>query len=170
MKVIGFNVIGMNKGLMNINGNLINIVKIIVEAGVSVGGTERIRLKEENENADNKIPGIKINRFIPFHSSKKMTPKSKGTIEKIKPKRKELHTFPSKIVLMDIGQVIKRSRVFCLVSQGNTTGPIDVEVRKRTIAISPEIIYIGIICLPIVKAKKSMIGNKIPWITTGPLL
>ena len=167
---MGFNVIGMNKGLININGNLTSIVKIIVDAGVSVGGTERIRLKEENENAANKIPGIKIKRFIPFHSSKKIIPKSKGTVEKMQPKRKELHTFPSKMVLMDIGQVIKRSRVFCLVSQGNTTGPIDVEVRKRTIVISPEIIYIGIICLPIVKAKKSMIGKRIPWITTGPLL
>ena len=167
---MGFNVIGMNKGLMNIKGNLIRIVKIIVEAGVSVGGTERIRLKEEKENAANKIPSIKIKRFIPFHSSKKMTPKSKGTIEKIQPKRNELHTLPSKMVLMEIGHVIKRSRVFCLVSQGNTTGPIDVEVRKRTIVINPEIIYTGIICLPIVKARKSIIGKRIPWITTGPLL
>ncbi len=147
---------------MNINGNLISIVKIIVEAGVSVGGTERIRLKEENENAANKIPGIKIKRFIPFQSSKKIIPKSKGTVEKTQPKRKELHTFPSRMVLMEIGHVIKRSRVFCLVSHGNTTGPIDVEVKKRTIVINPEIIYTGIICLPIVKAKKSMIGNKIP--------
>jgi hypothetical protein len=149
---------------------LIRIVKIIVEAGVSVGGTESIRLKEEKENAANNIPGIKIKRFIPFHSSKKIIPKSKGTVEKMQPKRKELHTFPIKIVLMEMGHVIKRSRVFCRVSQGNTTGPIDVEVRKRTIAIKPEIIYVGIICLPIVKAKKSMIGKRIPWITTGPLL
>ncbi len=170
MKTMGLNVIGMNKGLTNINGNLISIVKIIVEAGVSVGGTERIRLKEENENAANKIPGIKINRFIPFHNSKKMMPNSRGTVENMHPKRKELHTFPSKMVLIDIGQVIKRSRVFCLVSQGNTTGPIDVEVRKRTIAINPEMIYTGIICLPMVKAKKSIIGKRIPWITTGPLL
>ena len=167
---MGFRVIGMNKGLMNIKGNLIRIVKIIVEAGVSVGGTERIRLKEEKENAANKIPGIKIKRFNPFHNSKKMTPKSKGTVEKIQPKRNELHTFPSKMVLIEMGHVIKRSSVFCLVSQGNTTGPIDVEVRKRTIAINPEIIYTGIICLPIVKARKSMIGKRIPWITTGPLL
>ncbi|MFW9784719.1 MAG: hypothetical protein ACFFFB_20740 [Candidatus Heimdallarchaeota archaeon] len=49
---------------MKINGNLISIVRIIVEPGESVGGTERLKLKEENENTANKIPGIKINKLI----------------------------------------------------------------------------------------------------------
>jgi len=140
MKVMGFNEMGINKGLTKINGNLISIVKIIVEAGVSVGGTESIKLKEENEKAANKIPGTKINKFISFHKSKNIIPNIKGTVEKIHPKRKELHTFPSRIVRMEIGQVIKRSRVFCLVSHGKTTGPIEVEVRKSTIVIRPEMI------------------------------
>jgi hypothetical protein len=170
MKVIGFNAIGINKGLINIKGNLMSIVKIIVDAGVSVGGTESIKLNEENENAANTIPGIRISKFIPFHNSKKIIPNNKGTVENMLPKMKELHTLPRSIVLMEIGQVIRRSRVFCLVSHGKTTGPIDVEVRKSTIVISPEIIYNGTITLPIVKAKNNIIGKRIPWMTTGPLL
>jgi hypothetical protein len=138
--VMGFNLIGINNGLMNIKGNLISIVRIIVDAGVSVGGAERIKLKEENENAANSIPAIKINRFIVFHNSKKTIPSTKGTVENIHPKRKELHTFPRRIVLIEIGQVISRSSVFCLVSQGKTTGPIEVDVKNSTIAINPEII------------------------------
>jgi hypothetical protein len=170
MNVIGFKGIGTKRGLIKIKGNLISIVKIIVEAGVSVGGADKIKLNEENENAANKIPGIRINKFIPFHNSKKIIPNIKGTVENIQPKRKELHTLPRRIVLMEIGQVIKRSKVFCLVSHGKTTGPMDVEVRKRTMVISPEIIYNGTITLPIVKAKNNIIGKRIPCMTTGPLL
>jgi hypothetical protein len=58
MKVIGDNVIGINNGLMNINGNLIRIVKIIVFPGVSVDGTESIRLKHANANPAVTIPII----------------------------------------------------------------------------------------------------------------
>lgn len=167
---MGFREMGIKRGLMNIRGNFMSMVKIIVEAGVSVGGTESIRLKDENEKAANSNPGIKSKRFMLFQSSRKMIPNSNGTVENILPKRKELHTFPRSIVLMEMGQVIKRSRVFCRVSQGNTTGPMDVEVRNSTIVIRPEIIYIGSISLPTVNAKKSMIGNNIPCMTTGPLL
>lgn len=124
---------------MNIKGNFTNMVRIIVEAGVSVGGADKIKLKEENENADNKIPGIKINKLIVFHNSKKAIPKIRGTVANIHPKMNELQTFPRRIVLIEIGQVINRSRVFCLVSHGKTTGPIEVEVKKRTIVIKPEI-------------------------------
>jgi hypothetical protein len=131
---------GIKRGLININGNLIRMVKIIVDAGVSVGGTERIKLKEEKEKAANNIPGIKISKFITFQSSKNIMPKISGTVENMKPKRKELHTFPISMVFIEIGHVIKRSSVFCRVSQGNTTGPIEVEVKKRTIVINPEII------------------------------
>jgi hypothetical protein len=116
------------------------MVKIIVDAGVSVGGTDKIKLKEEKEKAASNIPGIKINKFMLFQSSKNIIPKIRGTVEKIHPKRKELHTFPISMVLIEIGHVINRSSVFCRVSQGNTTGPIEVEVRKRTIVINPDII------------------------------
>jgi hypothetical protein len=136
---MGLNVIGINKGLMNIKGNLINMVKIIVEAGVSVGGAERIKLKEENEKAANSIPGIIISKLRFFQKSKKAIPNIKGIIQNRDPKINELQTFPRSMVLIEIGQVISRSRVFCLVSHGNTTGPIDVEVKNKTIAIKPEI-------------------------------
>ncbi len=155
---------------MNIKGNLIRIVRIIVFAGVSVGGTERIKLKEEKENAANIMPGIKIKRFISLHSSRNIIPNVKGTIENMHPKRKELHTFPKRIVLIEIGQVIKRSRVFCLVSHGKTTGPMEVDVKNSTIVIKPLMIKRGRISLPIVNAKNKIIGKAIPWITTGPLL
>jgi hypothetical protein len=138
------------------------MVKIIVEAGVSVGGTESIRLKDENEKAANNKPGIKSKMFILFHSPRKIMPSMSGTVENTHPKRKELQTFPRRIVLIEMGQVIKRSRVFCRVSQGKTTGPMDVDVKNNTIVISPDIMKTGRISLPTVKAKKSMIGNNIP--------
>ncbi len=138
INTFGVNVIGINNGLMNIKGNLIKIVRIIVEAGVSVGGAERIKLNEENENAAKTIPGIKINKLMLFHSSKNTMPNKRGTMENIHPKMNELQTFPRSIVLIETGQVINRSSVFCLVSQGNTTGPIEVDVKKSTIAIKPE--------------------------------
>jgi hypothetical protein len=53
---------------------------------------------------------------------------------------KQAHTSPKRIVLIEIGQVINLSRVFCLVSHGNVTGAIEVEERKSTIAINPETI------------------------------
>ena len=85
MIAFGVNSIGINNGLMNIRGNLIKIVKIIVEAGVSVGGAERIKLNEENENAAKTIPGIKINKLKLFHSSKNTKPNNRGTMENIQP-------------------------------------------------------------------------------------
>jgi hypothetical protein len=112
IRYIAFTDIGINKGLIKISGNLIIMVSIIVLAGVSVGGTERIKLKEENANAANRIPGIMINKFMLFQSPKKMIPSINGTLEKIHPNIKELHTFPNKIVLIEIGHVINRSNVF----------------------------------------------------------
>ena len=97
MSLSGVIMIGMNKGLMNNNGNLINIVRIMVDAGVSVGGAERIKLKDENENAANNIPGININKFIVFHNSKKIIPRMRGTRENKHPNMKELHTFPRRM-------------------------------------------------------------------------
>lgn len=74
----------------------------------------------------------------------------------------ELQILPISIVLIEIGQVIKRSNVPRIVSQGKIMGPIDVEVKKITIAIIPEIKNGGEIVLPTVKAKNRIIGKKIP--------
>ena len=151
---------GMKSGLMNISGNLIRIVKIIVLAGISVGGTDNIKEKLENANAAIIIPKKIINRFVCNWNKK--TPRINGTVENIQPKANELHKFPNNIVFTEIGHVINLSRVICLVSQGKTTGPMEVEVKKSTIAISPETIKIGLISLPIVNAKNSITGNNIP--------
>jgi len=139
-KANGADEIGINNGLIKINGNLTIIVNIIVLAGVSVGGTDRIRLKLENAKAAMIIPIMMINMFKDDHNPKMIIPKTIGIIENIQPKKKELHTLPSKIVFIEIGHAINRSKVFCRVSHGNTTGPIEVEVKNKTIAISPEII------------------------------
>jgi hypothetical protein len=52
---------------------------------------------------------------------------------------KVLQTLPNKIVFIEIGQVINLSNVFLIVSQGNTIGAIEVDVKKAVIAINPEI-------------------------------
>ena len=114
-------------------------MRIIVFAGVSVGGAESIRLKEENAKAATKTPSKTIKIFNETHNPKIIIPKINGTIEKIQPKAKELQTFPNNIVFIEMGHDINLSRVLILVSHGNTTGPIDVAVKNRVIAISPDI-------------------------------
>ena len=74
----------------------------------------------------------------------------------------ELQMLPRSIVLIEIGQVVNRSRVPRIVSQGKIIGPIEDEVKKITIAIIPEIRYGGDMVLPTVKAKNKIIGKKIP--------
>jgi hypothetical protein len=51
----------------------------------------------------------------------------------------ELQTLPNNIVLIEIGHVIKRSKVPRIVSHGRIIGPIEVEVKKITIVINPDI-------------------------------
>lgn len=121
-------------------GNLINIVKVITLAGVSDGGIDKIVLKQENENDANIIPKIIIAKFIEFQNEKIEMHNINGTIEITEPNMKDAQTSPNNIVFIEIGQVINLSSVFCLVSQGKTTGPIDVADKKRTIAINPETI------------------------------
>ena len=130
----------MNNGLINITGNLINTVKVIVDDGLSVGGVESIKLKQEKEKAARIIPELTINKFITFHILKKNIPIRRGTNEKTQPYKNELITLPKRIVLIETGQQINLSSVFNLVSNGNTTGPIELEVKKSSIAIKPDII------------------------------
>ena len=86
------------------------------------------------------MPKIIIKIFMEAHSPKKSMPNNNGTIENIHPKMNELQIFPKRIVLIEIGQAINRSRVFDRVSHGKTTGPIDVDVMNITMAINPDII------------------------------
>ncbi len=119
---------------------MIKIVKVITFAGVSLGGIDKMVLKQEKENDATIIPKIIIIIFNEFQNEKIKTPNIKGIKEKIELNIKEAQTSPNNIVFIEIGQVINLSSVFCLVSQGKTIGPIDVADKKRTIAINPEII------------------------------
>jgi orotate phosphoribosyltransferase-like protein len=74
----------------------------------------------------------------------------------------ELQILPIIIVLIEIGQVIRRSRVPRIVSHGKIIGPNEVAVKKRTIVIIPDIIYTGSMFLPTVKAKNKIVGKNIP--------
>jgi len=107
--------------------------------GLSVGGIDRIILKLAKVKEPIIIPKIIIIRFKEDQNENAINPKTKGTNEKIIPNVNDPQISPNNIVLMDIGQVIKRSRVFCLASQGNTTGPIEAAVKNRTMAINPDI-------------------------------
>jgi hypothetical protein len=120
-------------------GNLIDKVKIIILPGLSVGGTERIILKQANEKAPRMIPAMIIAKLRLFHNEKINIPRNNGGNEKIIPNMKEPQTSPKRIVLIDIGHVIKRSKVFWRVSQGKTTGPIDAAVKNNTIAMRPDV-------------------------------
>lgn len=70
---------------------------------------------------------------------KKIIPNTKGIDENNNPNIEDPQILPNKTVLIEIGHVINRSNVFCLVSHGNTTGPIDVDVKNKIMAINPEI-------------------------------
>ena len=131
---------GINRGLRNNKGNLINMVNIMVLAGVSVGGTDSIRLKLENAKAAKIIARTIIKIFIEYHRPKIIIPSINGTNAKIKPKMKELQILPKRIVLIEIGHAINLSNVLARVSHGNTTGPIEVEVMNKIIAINPDTI------------------------------
>ena len=131
--------IGINSGLMNIKGNFIIIVRTIVFAGISVGGTDSIKEKQENASVVIIIPKIIITKFVVDHNPNIDRHKINGIVENIHPKTKELKTFPNRIVLTDIGHAINLSIVLCLVSHGKTTGPMDVAVRNNTMVNNPDV-------------------------------
>lgn len=113
-------------------------VKIIVFAGVSVGGTDNIKLKLENDKAATIIPITTINMFMEGWMDKKTIPNTRGTEENSTPNIEDPQILPNKTVLIEMGHVINLSSVFCLVSHGNTTGPMEVDVKNKTIVINPE--------------------------------
>lgn len=115
------------------------ICKIIVFPGFLVGGAEIIKLKLENTKAEIIIAAIVRITLIAKLLERNIIPKINGIDEKIIPYMNELQILPISIVLIEIGQVVKRSKVPRIVSQGNIIGPNEVEVKKRTIAIIPEI-------------------------------
>lgn len=107
--------------------------------GLSVGGIDKMILKVANVNEPIKIPNIITIRLREFQNENMSMPNMNGTKEKMIPNINDPQISPNKIVLMEIGQVISRSRVFCLASQGKTTGPIEAAVKNKTIAMRPDI-------------------------------
>ena len=67
---IGNVAIGIKRGLINNRGNFINTVKIIVLAGVVVGGTDNIRLKLAKDRAAINIPPIRSIKLIDIGKDK----------------------------------------------------------------------------------------------------
>jgi hypothetical protein len=104
-----------------------------------VGGTDKITLKLEKAKAPTNIPIIIMNKFIDFHRENISVVKINGGNENTIPNRKDPQISPINIVLIEIGHVISLSSVFCLVSQGKTTGPIEAAVKNKTIASKPEV-------------------------------
>ena len=129
--------------LKNIRGNLTIIVKIMVYEGVSDGGTDKIELKQEKANAATIIATIIIPIFNAFQSESKTIPIIKGKIEKRTPKKKEPQISPNTIVLIEIGHVISFSSVLSLVSQGNTIGAMEVEVKNIISDTNPDTTWGG---------------------------
>jgi hypothetical protein len=130
----------MKRGLMNNIVNLRRRVKTIIFPGKSVGGEESIKLKLENTKAATIIAEIIINKPINERViEKNKIPSINGMNEKINPNINEPNILPNKIAFKETGQVINLSKVFRIVSHGKTNGPMEVDVRKSTIAISPEI-------------------------------
>jgi hypothetical protein len=70
---------------MNTSGNLIRTVKTIVLPGVSVEGTDKMRLKHANANPATIIPIITINRFTESSIDRKIIPNIRGSEENIIP-------------------------------------------------------------------------------------
>ena len=153
---------GTKSGLMKIKGNLTAKVRIIVLEGISDGGTDKIKEKLEKASEATRIPGMMIQGRIVPHDLPMDAPRMSGTKAKILPKALELQMFPNKTVLIDTGQVRSRSSVLSRVSQGKTTGPIEVAVRNEIIAIKPEIIKIESTSRPKVKAKNRISGKRKP--------
>lgn len=111
----------------------------MVLPGFVDGGDEIIRLKLEKTKEVRIIANITRSKLKTNSLDKNIKPITNGIDENIIPYMNELQIPPNNIVLIEIGHVTKRSKVPRIVSHGKIIGPIEVEVRKRTIVINPDI-------------------------------
>jgi hypothetical protein len=79
IRAAGDELIGMKRGLMNTSGNLMRIVRTMVFPGVSVEGTERMRLKLANASPATIMPRAITNGFIVRIVDKNIAPNMSGT-------------------------------------------------------------------------------------------
>ncbi len=152
--------------LINTSGNLIKFDSIIIFDGLSVGGAESNKPRDEKQKADNSVPTIK-DKLIMFNPNKKI-PINKIKLDMKIPKRKEAVISPKIIAHKEIGAETNLSKVLIRVSHGAIMGEMAEEVKKSPMASKPGIKKLVDIFLPTAKAMKRKAGRSSPNTTTGP--
>ncbi len=157
---------GMKIPLMNIKENLIRFDSIIISDGLSVGGADSSKPRDEKQKADRIVPMIK-DKLIIFNPIR-ITPTNKIKLDIKRPNRTEAVTSPSIMAHKAIGAEISLSKVLMRVSHGAIIGDIAEEVKKIPMASKPGIKKTVDICLPTAKAIKRKDGRSRPNTATGP--
>jgi len=157
---------GIKIPLTNIKGNLIKFDSIIIFDGLSVGGADNNKPREEKQKADNNVPIIR-DKLIIFNPNKTI-PINKIKLDIKIPKREEAVMSPKIIAHNAIGAEINLSKVLIRVSQGAIIGEIAEEVKKSPIASKAGIKKLIDSSLPTTKAIKRKAGRSKPNTTTGP--
>jgi len=156
----GSSLIGMKTPLMKIKGNLITVANIMIEDGVSVGGTDSRMPKAAKQKEAKIMESPRINGLTMF------TPRNKQTmimtVEIRSPKRKDANTSPRNIAHVETGAEANLSRVLPLVSNGMTPGAIDVAVKKTAIPSNPGVRTSTGMFLPMMKDSARKAGNSRP--------
>jgi hypothetical protein len=156
----GSSLMGMKTPLIKINGNLITVANIIIEDGVSVGGTDSRMPKAAKQNEAKIVENPKTNGLTIF------TPKNKQmmimTVDIRSPKRKDASTSPRNIAHVETGAEANLSRVLPLVSNGITPGAIDVAVKNTAMPSNPGVRTSTGMFLPITKDNARKAGSSRP--------
>jgi len=116
---------------------LIKFDSIIIFDGLSVGGAESNKPKDEKQKAANSVPIIRYKLTI--FNPNRIIPVNKIKVDTKRPNKKEAMTSPKIIAQGAIGVETNLSKVLIRVSQGAIIGPIAAEVKKSPIASKPGI-------------------------------
>jgi hypothetical protein len=145
------------------------VESIITSEGTSVGSAEINTPSAEKQTLEMSIPEMSrygCSMFKPsiFKTAISATEViSKLTID-------DARISPMSIFVTLIGMESNLSRVLVLVSQGEITGVIAVDVNHKDIPARPATRRFDSISLPNINAKKKKKGSSIPKIRTGPFL
>jgi len=134
--------------------------------GWSAGGAEIKIPRAEKQKAAIIVPRIRGRLKTPPPNKKTPNIKTKATIAR--PKRTEPIMSPRRIAQREIGEEIKRSKVFILVSQGAMTGVMAETEKKRAIPTKPGNKNSKEAPLLKEKERNKKAGINRPWIITGP--
>jgi hypothetical protein len=134
--------------------------------GLSVGGADIKRPREEKQKAAIMVPASRLKLNIPIPNKIVLIIKMKKVINR--PNIREATISPRIIAHNVIGAETNLSKVFILVSQGAITGPMDETVTKSAMPTRPGIKKVKERFLPKAKAINKKDGISIPDITTGP--